>query len=52
MTIGPYWVSATFWPMLLQNQIYFHLFVKDFFMIEDVQIYIKLGDNKNSYTGS
>ena len=47
-----YWVSATFWPMLAQNQIHFYLFVKDFLIIEDVQKHVKLGDNNNSYIGS
>ena len=35
--------------MLLQNQMHFHLFVKDFLLIEDVQRYAKLEDYKNSY---
>ena len=52
ISVCPYWVSATFWTMLLQNQIHFHLFVKDFLIIEDVQRYVKLGDNKNSHIGS
>ena len=49
--VCPYWVSATFWPLFLQNQIHFHLFVEDFQIIKDVQRCVKLGDNKNSYIG-
>ena len=38
--------------MILQNQMHFHLLIKDFVLIEDLQRYVKLEDNKNSYIGS
>ena len=50
--VCPYWVSTTFWSMLLQNKIHFHLFVKDFLITDDVQRYVKLGDNENSCIAS
>ena len=38
--------------MLLQNKMHFHLFIKDFLIIDGVQRFVKLGDTKNSYIGS
>ena len=35
--VCPYWASTSFWPMLLQSKIHFHLFVQDFLVIDDVQ---------------
>ena len=50
--VCPYWPSATFWPLLLDKSCNFRSFIKDYFIISNVQEYIKLGDNKSSFIGS
>ena len=50
--VCPYWVSATFWSMLLKNKIHLHLFVKGFMITDDMERYVKLGDIVNCYIGS
>ena len=44
--VCPYCTSATFWPLIVRKFNSLQKFVKDYFIIKDPRMYIKLGDYK------
>jgi len=50
--VVPYWPSATFWPMIVDNNQKFQNFVEEFLLKDDMSKCLQLGNWKRSIIGS